>query len=215
MAEGRNRRIAAWAFIAAMALGPCEAVALDLDQPSSSPIQTPALSALPALPSISIPSLTSPSPVPVLVQPTEAPSPVPAQVPAPSPGTPATTGAPAHSSRALGERGGQTAGRGVKTGVVAAPVQTGKSRSRALRRARRARTAHPRRAKRNVLLTLEHSRFGRLGELVQAGAPASALSDFPAGPSGSGLGWALPLLAIMLPIGLCGFLRAGRQSREG
>jgi len=51
--------------------------------------------------------------------------------------------------------------------------------------------------------------------MVEAGtSPAGFFGDFPDGTPAPGMGWALPLLAIMLPIGLSGFLQAARRSTE-
>jgi hypothetical protein len=205
---GRNRRIAAWAFIVAMAFGCREAAALDLSAPASSLTQTSAASPIPALPGIPVPSLVPPNPVPVPVPANEAPT---TSEPAPPPNSPASTSAPAQASRVLDEPASRTAGNAREADAATDPAPTGVSKYRAQRRARRVRGSQSLGARRKQPPAFERSRFGQLGELIDAGSPSQIFTDFSGGTPGSGMSWAVPLLAIMLPIGLCGFLQSSRR----
>jgi hypothetical protein len=60
--------------------------------------------------------------------------------------------------------------------------------------------------------TFGRTRFARLGKLIETITPGPLASEFP-DSAASGMSWAVPMLAIMLPIGLCGFLQAARRPR--
>jgi hypothetical protein len=209
MAAGRNRRIAAWAFVATMVVVPGQAGAAVLDTPASTPKVAGLASALPALPGLTSPAIVAPNPVPVPVQPTAAPS-------APPPAAPqvaaVTAGVPAQLSRvAVRSRGAKL----TQTATTARSKPTARSIAGRPQRTSQTRASRAKGSAHKVLPTYGPSRFDRLGQMVEAGgSPAGFFGDLPDGTPGSGMGWAVPLLAIMLPIGLSGFLQAARGPRN-
>ena len=210
---GRNQRIAAWAFVAFLALGCGRAAGASLTLPATPPITTAAVT----LPTpVEIPSLqlTPQTPLPQVPQTTTAP---PAAAPAQSaPAAPAEQGRPAttaHQSRIPVETSARAFGTGGRSTSRASQGQVHASSLQRTRRAKRSRASRSG-AKAN-LPKFAPSKFDRLGKIVDSLSPAPLPTIFPGGDSeGGGMSWALPLLALMLPIGLCGLLQLGRRSRE-
>jgi hypothetical protein len=210
---GRNPRIAAWAFVAFLVLGCGRAAGASLTLPATPPITTAAIT----LPTpVEIPSLplTPQNPLPQAPQVTAPPAPAPA--------------APAPAAQAERAQPGATA-RQARIPVESATARTfgspdrstssagqGRAHASSLRRARRTQHSPPSRDGTGERLpTFEPSRFDRLGKIVNSLSPAPLPTIFPGGDSDSGgMSWALPLLALMLPIGLCGLLQLGRRARE-
>jgi hypothetical protein len=210
---GRNPRIAAWACVAFLSLGCGPAAGASLTVPAAPPITTAAIT----LPTpLEIPSLpvTPQNPLP------QAP-PATTASPAPAP-TPPTPAAPSEQPRA--------AATANQTRIPVEPAvrtfdasgrpnnSAGARQARAAffgreRRAQRSRASRIRAAER--LPKFQPSRFDRLGKIVDSLSPSPLPTIFPGGESqGGGLSWALPLLALMLPIGLCGLLQLSRRTGE-
>jgi hypothetical protein len=204
---GRNRSVAAWAFALAMVLGCGNAVALELGTPSTALAQPVAVPSVPSLPALDI--------LPPVQAPTVPPPAAPAQPSQPPPASPAA-GAPRAPQAARVPIREQVTGRYAAAGLTparpasAAASGTGPSRPTSARKGERTR-ARATRARREPAATLEKSPFGRLGELPEGPSPVPLLTEFADGSPASGMSWAVPLLAIMLPIGLCGFLQARRR----
>jgi hypothetical protein len=210
---GRNRRIAAWAFVAFLALGCGRAAGASLTLPATQPITTAAVT----LPTpVEIPSLqlTPQNPLPQVPQTTTAP---PAAAPtASAPAAPAEQPRPtttAHQARIPVETGARTFGTSGRSTSRASQGQVHASSFQRARRTKRSRASRSGATKR--LPTFAPSKFDRLGKIVDSLSPAPLPTIFPGGDSdGGGMSWALPLLALMLPIGLCGLLQLGRRARE-
>jgi hypothetical protein len=204
MASGRNRSVAACAFVLAMALGAGQASALDLNAPAG---QLTAATGLPALPNLpTVPEILPTSPV------TAAPAePTPAESAAPA--VLANDSAPVVASHSSGPVA--STGRTFHTAGTAAsfPGSRGADSAGAGSHTRRVRHLHrsSRRGTRQQLPTYEQSRFDRLGRALDLSSPPQFFGDFTGGGSSTGMSWAVPLLALMLPIGLCGILATVRQ----
>jgi hypothetical protein len=213
MAPGRNRRIAAWAVVAFMALGYgcAQAATLDLTPATTSLKQVSSVSSVPVLPSaLQLPATPAAPPLVATPLPPSTPATAPSAAPA------ATSPAPSQavsvrSSRVGHEPSAHTTASRPSAGAnhLAASGRTPRARGP---HGRRTRVSHAARAKRNQFPPIERSKFDRLGKLVDAGSPSQAFNDFVERNSTTGMGWAVPLLAIMLPIGLCGFLGAARRT---
>jgi hypothetical protein len=211
---GRNQRIAAWAFVAFLALGCGRAAGASLTLPTTPPITTAAVT----LPTpVEIPSLqlTPQSPLPQVPQTTTAPPAAAPTASAPAAPTeqpqPATT---AHLARIPVEAAARTFGTGGGSTSHASQGQVHASSFQRTRRAKRSRASRSGAAER--LPKFAPSKLDRLGKIVDSLAPAPLPTIFPGGDSeGGGMSWALPLLALMLPIGLCGLLQLGRRATEG
>jgi hypothetical protein len=210
MSAGRNRWIAVWAFAALMAF-PCgEAVAASVTVPAGSPIpgvSTPALTT----PDIPVLQFAPPSPLPQPAPATVAPTSSPAAAPPAS--DPASRAEAVRVARIPVEPAAQSYGSGHASAASARQARTDGSRSRGTRGAQRARGSRSG-TSREALPTFGQSKLDRLGRIVESVAPAPLASDFPGGTSTAAMSWAVPLLAIMLPIGLCGLLQLGRRPRE-
>jgi hypothetical protein len=204
MAEGRTRPIAALALALTLAVGCGEAAAADLTP--AAPIAVPGVPALPALPGTPAVSTTPPSGSPA--GPTG-----PAAVGEPTrPATVAPRSEPnavVRPSRVARDQGNPTTARPQTPDANATPTRGSTPREAANARRNHARSASRKRAARQ---TFGPSQLGRLGQATEAGSSSAVLADFPGDLQTSGMSWALPLLAIMLPIGLCGFLQAARRS---
>lgn len=158
--------------------------------------------------------LTPQNPLPQVPQTTTAP---PASAPTPSaPAAPAEQAQPAttaHQARIPVETGARTFGAGGKSTSNPSRRQVHASSFQRARRAKRSRAS--RSGARDRFPTFAPSKFDRLGKIVDSLSPAPLPTIFPGGNSeGGGMSWALPLLALMLPIGLCGLLQLGRRARE-
>jgi len=194
-------------------LGCGRAAGASLTLPTSPPITSAAIT----LPTpVEVPSLqsTPQSPLPQVPQTTTAP---PAAAPAASaPAAPAEQAQPAtaHQARIPVESGARIFGTGRRT--TSNSTSQRQVHTSSVRRARRAQRSRALRSgARERLPTFPPSKFDRLGKIVNTLSPAPLPTIFPGGDSeGSGMSWALPLLALMLPIGLCGLLQLGRRARE-
>jgi hypothetical protein len=195
-------------------LGCGRAAGASLTLPATPPITSAAIT----LPTpVEVPSLqlAPQNPLPQVPQTTAAP---PAAAPAASaPAAPANQAQPAttaHEARIPVETGIRTFGNGGRS--FSSTAGQGRVRASSFRRARSAQ--HSRASRRGAaerLPTFPPSKFDRLGKIVDNLSPAPLPTIFPGGDSqGGGMSWALPLLALMLPIGLCGLVRLGRQGRE-
>jgi hypothetical protein len=210
MSAGRNRWIAAWAFAAFMALACGGAAAASVTVPVSSPI-----------PGVSAPALTAPIEIPAL--PPAPPNPLPKTAPAtaapisspapPPAADPVPGAANVRQTRVPVEPAARTYRRGQPTAASASRARADGSRPRGTRRAKRGRGSRSD-ATRDAPSTYAQSKFDRLGKIVESLTPAPLASDFPGGTSSAALSWAVPMLAIMLPIGLCGLLQLARRPRE-
>jgi hypothetical protein len=210
MSAGRNRWIAVLAFAALMAL-PCgEAFAATVTVPAASPVpgvSTPALTT----PDLPVLQLAPPSPLPQAAPATVAPTSSPAA--APPAADPARGDAAVRLARIPVEPAARTYGRGHASAASARRARGDGSRSGGTRRAQRARGSRSG-SPREALPTFGQSKLDRLGTIVDSLTPAPLAGDFPGGTSTAAMSWAVPLLAIMLPIGLCGLLQLGRRPRE-
>jgi hypothetical protein len=199
---GRNRRIAACAFALAMSLGCGQASALDLNAPASQLTASTGLPALPTLPDV------LPAPAPVMpAAPAPAAAPGPSATPASSPSAVASSSTPAGPAGVTRPVFRETRGTEgpAKTGVAHAAGFG--PRARKADRSRRSgahRTGNP-------LPVYEPSAFDRLGRAIDISSPSHFFGEFTGGGTSSGMSWAVPLLALMLPIGLCGILLTVRQ----
>ena len=201
MSAGRNRWIAAWAFAALMAI-PCgEAVAASVTVPAGSPI-----------PGVSTPALTTPD-IPVTAACAVEPAP--------------TGGSGDRRTRGPGT----AVVRSGATGRIRPPgTHSGGAGCSDLRQRPRVRCKRKTEACRWVAVSrnsagparsrLAFRRSEALGVWAIQTRPAGhdrrlahllLASDFPGGTSTAAMSWAVPLLAIMLPIGLCGLLQPGRR----
>jgi hypothetical protein len=211
---GRNQRIAAWAFVAFLALGCGRAAGASLTLPATPPITSAAIT----LPTpVEVPSLqlTPQNPLPQVPQTTTAP-PAPAPTASSAPAAPAEqaqAATTAHQARIPVETGARTFGT---NGRSASSPSRGQVHASSFQRARRAKRSRASRSgTKERLPTFAPSKFDRLGKIVDSLSPAPLPTIFPVGDSeGGGMSWALPLLALMLPIGLCGLLQLGRRPRE-
>jgi hypothetical protein len=202
---GRTCRFAALATVLTLALGTGNAAAAELTTPAG-PMTTPDLPALPALP-----VAPAVAPAPASAPPPQA---APAAPAAPSVQHPATArrtarnGSLTRSRTATPPRDAPSKVRGTTSATRTAGGDEARPRDRS-RRAERAPLAGSRSPGR---WTGEPSGFARLGEALDPGAQTPLSTAFPSGIGTSGLGWAVPLMAIMLPIGIFGFLRTARRS---
>ena len=210
MMAGRSIRIAALAFLFTLTIGPGEAPALDLPGVPSAQAAIPGVPSLPALPTITtLPSAPAP-PAPPTAQP--APAPVQQSSPSPAARESSTSSAPPRFSVLIPRESGRLQG-GSSTGRSSIAPTGRHLRTPAHRQARGPGRSHRPRATHKALPPLSPSRFGHLGEVAQPGPFSSPfLTGFGDDGGTSGMGWALPLLAVMLPIGLCGFLRNVRNT---
>jgi hypothetical protein len=202
---GRNRSIAACAFVLAMAFGCGQAWALDLNAPATQLTTATGLPALPQLPTV--PEIL-PTPAPAASTPAE---PTPAESVAPTnDSSPVATGSrfssPVVSAEPTFHTASTTASSARNRGVNLAGSG---SRTRQARRSHRS----GRTAKGQALPTYEQSRFDRLGKALDLSSPAQFFGEFSGAGSSAGMSWAVPLLSLMLPIGLCGILATVRQRR--
>jgi hypothetical protein len=206
---GRTARIAALVVVLTLAFGPGEAPALELPGVESAQAAVPGISSLPALPSITaLPAVPAP-PTPPTTQPPAAPAPQssPASVARESSNSSALANHPVLIPRESGRLQGGSSPRAAFTRFAGHHA-----RGASHRKARRSRGSRSSRSERRARPLLSPSRFGHLGD-VAGPAPASPfLSGLGDDSPASGMGWAAPLLAIMLPIGLGGFLQTARRS---
>jgi hypothetical protein len=241
MPQGRCWRIAALATLAmsfSMAGTPSPAIGLELAVPTLSssaaapeaPQSTSLLSASTQLPSgplaPEVPALPTAPTLPVAPQLTE-----PASEPAQGERKPSSTdgsgtatraAAPTQVRKSQRSRGGRPGPREGGGDAGSAPRLNGAGGLRAERASvRRASPRDRSRARESLPLIFGNpvdqvqsaSPFGQLGRPVEQ-SPVSELVRSFGGNSTAGAAWAPPLLAIMLLIGVGGFLRASRVSRR-
>jgi hypothetical protein len=209
MTAGRTARIAALVFALTLAFSPGEAPALELPGVESAQAAVPGVPSLPALPSITaLPTAPAPPTAPLA-----QPAPAPAQQ---SSSPPAARGSSSSSAtpklhRLIPRESGRLLG-GSDPRAGSTPSAARISRVASHRKARRPRASHSSPAGRHALPSVLPSRFGHLGDVAEPTLASPFLSGVGNDGPASGMGWAAPLLAIMLPIGLCGFLQTARRS---
>jgi hypothetical protein len=209
---GRTARIAALIFGLTLVFGAGDAPALDISGPAPVQAAVAPLPTLPALGNLSAPALpvspTSPTPAPAQPTPTTTEQPASAAVTeSPSPMR-RTAGTP---MRVLREPHARLLGNEVRSGSRSGQPRR-HVRQRPAHQGKRSRSPRPSRSRRPGLALFSPSRFDQLGQATEAGRSSPLLTGFGGDVRASGgLGWAVLLMAIMLPIGLCGFLQIARR----